>query len=159
MFKTFAEWFQTSSKSAEDKNDFSHELAELVTALMVEAAAADGQIGTVETQLIADCVSSQFDLADDEMKQILDGALDEADSRIELHSLIARLRDKSDYEERIGVMEMVWMVVFADGRLDKIERQLMRRLAGLLFVSDVDSGLAAQSARQLLGLAGSDKVH
>jgi len=154
MFKTFADWFQTSSKSSEDKNDFSHELAELVTALMVEAAAADGQIGTVETKLITDCVSSQFDLADDEMKQILDQALDEADNRIELHSLISRLRDKSDYEERIGVMEMVWMVVLADGRLDKIERQLMRRLAGLLFVSDVDSGLAAQNARQHLGLAG-----
>ena len=49
-------------------------------------------------------------------------------------------------------MEMVWMVVLADGRLDKIERQLMRRLAGLLFVSDVDSGLAAQNARDRLGL-------
>ena len=159
MFKTFADWFQTSSKSSEEKNGFSHELAELVTALMVEAAAADGQTGAVETQLIADCVSSQFDLADDEMKQILDQALDETDNRIELHNLISRLRNKSDYEERIGIMEMVWMVVLADGRLDKIERQLMRRLAGLLFVSDVDSGLAAQNARQLLGLAGSDKVH
>ena len=50
-------------------------------------------------------------------------------------------------------MEMVWMVVLADGRLDTIESQLMRRLAGLLFVSDVDSGLAAKMARQRLGLA------
>ena len=121
---------------------------------MVEAAAADGHIGAAEAQLISDCVSSQFNLADDEMKQILDHALDEAENRIELHSLISRLRGKSDYEERIGVMEMVWMVVLADGRLDKIERQLMRRLAGLLFVSDVDSGLAAQNARDRLGLAG-----
>ena len=88
------------------------------------------------------------------MKQVLENALNDADDRIELHSLIRRLRDKSDYEERIGVMEMVWMVVLADGRLDKIERQLMRRLAGLLFVTDVDSGLAGQKARQRLGLAG-----
>ena len=154
MFETFSDWFQTSPKFAEKKDDFSHELAELVTALMVEAAAADGQIGIAETQLVTDCVSSQFNLADNEMKQILNRALDEVDNRIELHSLISRLRNKSDYEERIGVIEMVWMVVLADGRLDKIERQLMRRLAGLLFVSDVDSGLAAQNARQRLGLAG-----
>ena len=154
MFKSFADWFQTSSKPAGYEDDFRQQLAELVTALMVEAAAADGQIGVAETQLITDCVSSQFNLADNEMKQILDNALDEVENRIELHSLISRLRDKSDYEERIGVMEMVWMVVFADGRLDKIEKQLMRRLAGLLFVSDVDSGLAAQKARQRLGLAG-----
>ena len=57
--------------------------------------------------------------------------------RVELHSLLRRLREQSDYEERLGVLEMVWMVVLADGRLDHIEAQLMRRLAGLLFVSDV----------------------
>ena len=120
---------------------------------MVEAASADGQIGASETELISSCVAGQFSLTDDQMKQVLDHALDEAHSRIELHSLVSRLRDKSDYEERIGVMEMVWMVVLADGRLDTIESQLMRRLAGLLFVSDVDSGLAAKQARQRLGLA------
>ena len=80
MFKTFADWFHTSSKFAEEKANFSHELAELVTALMVEAAAADGHIGAAETQLISDCVASQFNLADDEMKQILDHALDEAEN-------------------------------------------------------------------------------
>jgi uncharacterized tellurite resistance protein B-like protein len=49
---------------------------------------------------------------------------------------------------------MVWMVVLADGNLDVHESQLMRRLAGLLFVDDVESGLAAQRARHRLGLAG-----
>ena len=154
MYSTFADWFKTSSGSAKDKNDFSHELAELGTAFRVEAAAADGHIGDTEIRLISDCVSNQFNLDDDEMKHVLGDALNELDKRVELHSLIRRLRDKSDYEERIGVIEMVWMVVLADERLDKIESQLMRRLAGLLFVSDVDSGLAAQKARQRLGLAG-----
>ena len=46
------------------------------------------------------------------------------------------------------------MVVLADGKLDAHESQLMRRLAGLLFVDDVESGLAARRARHRLGLAG-----
>ncbi len=46
------------------------------------------------------------------------------------------------------------MVVLADGNLDAHESQLMRRLAGLLFVDDVESGLAARRARHRLGLAG-----
>lgn len=49
---------------------------------------------------------------------------------------------------------MIWLVVLADGSLDVHESQLMRRLAGLLFVDDVESGLAAGRARQRLGLAG-----
>ena len=50
---------------------------------------------------------------------------------------------------------MIWLVVLADGSLDVHESQLMRRLAGLLFVDDVESGIAAGRARQRLGLAGS----
>ena len=72
--------------------------------------------------------------------------------RIEIHGLMRRLREKADYEERIGVLELVWMVVLSDNRLDHIEAQLMRRLAGLLYISDVDSGLAAQTARTRLGI-------
>ena len=49
---------------------------------------------------------------------------------------------------------MIWLVVLADGSLDVHESQLMRRLAGLLFVDDVESGLAAGRARKRLGLAG-----
>lgn len=153
MFKTFADWFQASPKDAQHKDVFSHELAELVTALMIEAAGADGEIGDSERTLIASCVASQFSLTEAQMKQILDQAVEQADNSIELHSLVRRLREKSDYEERVGVMEMVWMVVLADGRLDQIESQLMRRLAGLLFVSDVDSGLAAKTARQRLDVS------
>ena len=153
MFKTFADWFRTADKAPADADTFSHELAELVTALMVEAASVDGEIGPSETALISSCVTAQFDLTDEQMKHLLDRGVKDADSRIELHGLVSRLRDKADYEERIGVMEMVWMVVLADGRLDSIESQLMRRLAGLLFVSDVDSGLAAKQARLRLGLA------
>ena len=40
------------------------------------------------------------------------------------------------------------MIVLADEVVDRMESQLMRRLAGLLFISDVDSGLAAQAAKK-----------
>ena len=54
---------------------------------------------------------------------------------------------------RIGVLELVWMTVLADDRVDTLESQLMRRLAGLLFVSDVDSGLAAKAAKKRLDVS------
>jgi uncharacterized tellurite resistance protein B-like protein len=47
-------------------------------------------------------------------------------------------------------MEMAWMVVLADGELHEYEAQLMRRLAGLLYVEDIDSGLAQKRARARL---------
>jgi len=127
-----------------------HELAYLVTALMLEAAQIDGEASEDELALIISSVASQFDLDDAQMKAVLAEAQTDAEERIELHTLVRRLRENADYEERIGVLELIWMTVLADNRVDRLESQLMRRLAGLLFVSDVDTGLAAKAAKKRL---------
>ena len=152
MFKTVAEWLK-QDKNAKPKGNDANELASLVTALMIEAANADGSLDKAEQALIIEVIARQFELDEAKAAEMMSVAVDESAERVELHSLLRRLRDNSDYEERLGVMEMVWMVVLADGKLDHIEAQLMRRLAGLLFVSDVDSGLAAKAAKSNLGLA------
>ena len=152
MFKTVAQWLK-SDNTQKLEADNADELAGLVTALMVEAALADGTVAADEAALTANVIAQQFDLSAEKARQMTNEAIKQGKERVELHSLLRRLREQSDYEERLGVLEMVWMVVLADGRLDHIEAQLMRRLAGLLFVSDVDSGLAAQKAKSNLGLA------
>jgi len=152
MFKTVAQWLK-SDNTQKLEADNADELAGLVTALMVEAALADGTVAADEAALTANVIAQQFDLSAEKACQMTNEAIEQSKERVELHSLLRRLREQSDYEERLGVLEMVWMVVLADGRLDHIEAQLMRRLAGLLFVSDVESGLAAQKAKSNLGLA------
>ncbi len=150
MLAHMKNWLTTEQKKQSALASDEHELAFLVTALMLEAAEIDGETSRDELALIISSVSSQFELDDAQMTAVLDEARSHADERIELHGLIRRLREQSDYEERIGVMELVWMTVLADDRVDTLESQLMRRLAGLLFVSDVDSGLAAKAAKKRL---------
>ena len=152
MFKTVAEWLKQDKNAKPEGND-ANELARLVTALMIEAGNADGSLDKAEQTLIIEVITRQFELDEAKAAEMMRATVDESAERVELHSLLRRLRDNSDYEERLGVMEMVWMVVLADGKLDHIEAQLMRLLAGLLFVSDVDSGLAAKAAKSNLGLA------
>lgn len=153
MLATLKNWLQQSRETNQVLAQNDTELAFIVTSLMLEAAAADGEIDEEERQLIFSAVSEQFSLSDEQMKTLFEQAEADAEERIELHGLLRKLREQADYEERVGVLELVWMVVLADNRLDQLEAQLMRRLAGLLFISDVDSGLAAQAARTRLGLA------
>ena len=152
MFSTVKNWLSQNDTQAITEVSESLELAQLVTALLVEAAGADGKITDEESQLISEIISVQFELSDDEMVTVLSDAVNDYTDRIEIHGLMRRLREKADYEERIGVLELVWMVVLSYDRLDHIEPQLMRSLAGLLYISDVDSGLAAQTARTRLGI-------
>jgi len=56
-------------------------------------------------------------------------------------------------------VEMLWEVAYADGVLHEFEAQLMRRLAGLMFVDDRDSGLARKRTLDKLGLASDAGIH
>ena len=96
---------------------------------------------------ISHALTSQLDLSDEEVASIIDKAVIAHKDRIEIHSLVRAIRSETDAEGRIAIMEMAWMVVLADGQMHEYEAQLMRRLAGLLFVEDVDSGRAAKRAR------------
>src|SRR5262249_32006713 len=62
--------------------------------------------------------------------------------------ICARLRE----EERVGIIEMMWKVVYADGVLDPYEDMLLRRIAGLIHVTDLDRGLARQRALEDLAV-------
>ena len=84
---------------------------------------------------------------EEEVASIIERAVVAHGDRIEIHSLVRSIRAETDAEDRIVIMEMAWMVVLADGQMHEYEAQLMRRLAGLLFVEDVDSGRAAKRAR------------
>lgn len=126
-------------------------LARTMIDLFVEAANVDdGGLEEDEGHIIAHIMSTHFDIAEDDIETMFEEALRAADNRVEMHSLAKRLRDMTDYDERVAMIELIWMVVLADDHLDHMEASLMRRLAGLLYVDDVDSGKAAKSAKQRL---------
>jgi uncharacterized tellurite resistance protein B-like protein len=50
------------------------------------------------------------------------------------------------HEDRAHILEMMWEVAYADGVLDPQEDALLRRIAGLIHVSDRERGLARQRA-------------
>ena len=152
MFEKLTSWLK-SEEQLPDASDQRHELAEIVAGLLVEAGLADGDLGADEQGIIAHVIAEQFDVPDTDVDVLLEVAISEADERIELHGLTSKLRAECDYEERVQIFELVWMVVLADEVVDSIESQLMRRLAGLLYVSDVDSGHAQKAARARLGIS------
>ncbi len=154
MLTQISTWMRDfTSKNATIAQDET-KLARTVAALLVEAAMADGDIDEIESAHIRHMLVTQLDLSADDAEAMLNESVASHDDRIEIHSLTHHIRNDTEPADRSVILEMVWMVVLADGNLDAHESQLMRRLAGLLFVDDVESGLAAQRARHRLGLAG-----
>ena len=53
-------------------------------------------------------------------------------------------------ESRLRIIEIVWKIVYSDGISDSYESNLIRRICGLLYISDKDNGIIKTKTRSLL---------
>jgi len=123
-------------------------------ALLVESARMDADFEDVERTLILDLVRTRFALTATEAESLLELAGEKAAGSSQLYGFTRVIKDNFSYDERIDLVEMLWEVVFADGRLHDLEASLMRRIAGLVYVSDRDSGAARKRALKKLDVKG-----
>jgi len=119
--------------------------------LLVEAARMDDEFDDSERQAIVAIVQNRFALSDEAVAEVVAAADHAAEHAVELSRFASRLRDGFDHDERAEMIEMLWQVVYADGKVDDHEANLLRRIAGLLYVSDKESGEARK--RVLAGQA------
>jgi uncharacterized tellurite resistance protein B-like protein len=121
--------------------------------LLAEAGLLDGSLDGDERTSIEHLLGKRFELDAAAAAALLDRALIEAQRSTELYGHARTIKDDFTYEERVELMEMLWEVVYADGELHDYESNLMRRLAGLLYVEDQDSGAARKRVLERLGLS------
>ena len=120
-------------------------------ALLVEAAMMDETFDDSERATIERLLTERFELTAGEVATLVEEARTEVESSNQLFGFTRVVADAFDNEQRVELMGMLWEVAYADGELHDLEASLMRRLAGLLHVSDRDSGRARQAARERLG--------
>lgn len=110
--------------------------------LLIETARMDDTIGDDERGVIVDLVRARFELSAEEVSSVVELADEVAENAVELSRFTSRVRDGFDHDERVEMVEMLWRVVYADGVVHDHEANLLRRVAGLLYVSDRESGAA-----------------
>lgn len=136
---------KTSDKS-ENADAFSDkDLA--AAALLVEAAHMDGTLGADEKATIDNLLTNKFGLDDEEAEALFKAALDAQGEATHLMRFTRTIKDHYSGPERIALIEMLWQVAFADGVIHDYEDNLIRRIAGLIYVSDFDRGAAKKRVR------------
>lgn len=119
-------------------------------ALLVHAATADAIFDATERARIEWLCTERFGLKPAEAKALIAAAEREVDDAVQLLRFTRTIKDGFGYEERVHLMEMLWEVVYADEVVEAHEAQLMRRIAGLIYVEDRDSGIARSRVRARL---------
>jgi uncharacterized tellurite resistance protein B-like protein len=122
--------------------------------LMVEAAKMDGKFDDAEVETIFCLIRERFSLSEDEAQGLLADAKTASEETNHLLRFTRAIKDGFPLEERVDIIEMLWEVAYADGELHPFEANLVRRVTGLLYVRDQDSGRARKRVLDRLGIDG-----
>lgn len=141
--------FFTSGDTPEREEDAVQAAA---AALLVEAARTDDTITESERERILAVTRRHFDLNEEEAQDLLSAAVFDTEGASPYHRYISVIMDRCPPEQRLWIVEMLWEVAYADGHLNDLEASLLRRIGGLLHVSDVERGEARKRVLTRLGL-------
>ena len=133
-----------NTTTADQKTDSKN--LELLCGLMIEAAYTDGNIDEIELNKIKLSLVNTFKEDLNEVNDVLDQAINNKNNSKSLHSYTSFINKNFTDEKKLYLIEALWEIVLSDGKLDDFESNLLRRLAGLLYISDVDSGNARKRA-------------
>ncbi|MCD6353849.1 MAG: TerB family tellurite resistance protein [Proteobacteria bacterium] len=117
---------------ANQKKETVHDIRVATCAILLEMAKIDGEFSEAEQESIVSILKKDHHLSDEDAVQLLEASNDELKQSIDLWQFTNRINQNYSIEEKIRIIEMVWKVVYADGRLDKHEDYLVHQLGKLL---------------------------
>ena len=124
---------------------------ELATAaLLLEVAKQDYKKSDdpeAETRQIITILQNLFNLSEDNLEDLMRLAETEAREATDFYQFTQLVNDHYSYQDKVKLMENLWRVAHADGRLDRYEEHFLRRVSGLLHLSHSDFIQTKISAR------------
>jgi uncharacterized tellurite resistance protein B-like protein len=137
----------------EDNHASDENLRLAATALMFRALMVDGVADEAELSMIRRIVEDEFGLDADEVDKLLADAASQADEAADLYGWIKQINNRSSHDEKCYLMEKLWQVILADSIIEDHEAALMRKVAGLIYVTDREVAEARQRASQKSGVS------
>ena len=138
MFKKFFK--KEKNENIDNKNI-------LIAALLIRAAKMDENYTNIEKEIIKKSLINLNNISPDQAETlVLQAEKKEADS----NQLIEFTKEIKKYsmEYRLKIIEVIWKIVYSDGISDNYETNLIRRICGLLYVSDKDCGTIKEKVKK-----------
>ena len=115
---------------------------DILSGLMIEAANTDGEITQEELNKISHSLINIFKEDPKTVELSLTKAFENKDNSKSLHYYTSKLNKSFSNKDKIKLIEVLWEIILADNEIHDFETNLIRRLAGLLYISDVECGNA-----------------
>ena len=121
----------------------------LIIALLIHAAKIDENYTGNEKKIIKKVIMDLNKISSNQADELLKLA---EKKEVESNQIIEFTKEIKKYsmEFKLKIVEIVWKIVYSDGTSDDYESNLIRRICGLLYISDKDSGIIKTKVQNLL---------
>ena len=133
MFKKFFKKNKVNESNFDQKSI-------LVSALLIHAAKIDDAYTQNEKNIIKQALINLKTTKPDKVDELLIEAEKKEQQSNQIVEYTKEIK-KNPMEFRFKIIEILWKIVYSDGTSGNYESNLIRRVCGLLYVSDRDSGV------------------
>jgi uncharacterized tellurite resistance protein B-like protein len=139
---------RSSSAAPRSADDGERNLRLATAALLFEVVRSDGHVADSERAIMRTAVQSTFDLPPNQLDELVREAESASTEAVSLYEFTQVLQAALSTDEKRRVVELLWLVAFADSKKDALEEHTVRKIAGLLGVSHPDFIHAKLRARE-----------
>ena len=141
MKRFIKKFFGEKSSNNENQDALnSSVIEEAVVVLLLRAANIDGKKDEQEIEAIKRLIIQQFNYDEEKADILITSASEKEESSTDLFEWSKIINDHYDLDSKKIVFSMMCEIICADGLIDPFESNLIRRLSGLLYISDKDAG-------------------
>jgi uncharacterized tellurite resistance protein B-like protein len=112
--------------------DAEHDVRVATCALLLEMAHIDERFTDLEMENILSIMQHRYGLDADQIDVLVEEAEQERRQSADYWKFARRINDNYSTAEKLEIIEMLWRIVYVDGKMDKYEHQLINTLSNLL---------------------------
>lgn len=152
MLNKLSDFLSTMLLPAEVEVHEENTLQLAVAVLLIEVMQADAECAFEEQSTIMKILKQRFRLSDVEVVKLSERAQHASREANDFYRFTALINHELALPEKIQIVEFLWQVVYADGKVSAHENHLMRKLVDLLHISLGDNAAAKERARAAAGV-------
>ena len=127
-------------KKIKEENEEFDTIQIAISTLMIQTAVYDGVFDEQEKSKILELIKKYFNFNEDQKLSLFKIAMKVNDDSNDMQQFTRILNDNMSEEEKLNIIEMLWKIIISDGHIDDYENALIRKISGLLYISDRDVG-------------------
>ena len=121
----------------------------LIIALLIHAAKIDENYTENEKKIIKKVIMDLNKISSNQADELLKLAEKKEGESNQIIEFTKEIK-KYSMEFKLKIVEIIWKIVYSDGTSDDYESNLIRRICGLLYISDKDNGIIKTKVKNLL---------